>query len=101
MKKKNINKILIIISIIIICIGIILGFEVSHDLEKTSTNENIYIDSSDFSGLAQIGGMMVSKLLGILMVIYSIFIDVLIWVMYGIVLIIKKLIRKINIKNTL
>ena len=91
MKKLNINNILIIVSIIILCLGGILGFGVSNELEKISSNENIYIDGSNFSGLAQIGGMMVSKLLGILMVFFSILIDMLIWIIYGIVLIIKRI----------
>ena len=91
MKKLNINNILIIVSIIILCLGGILGFGVSNELEKISSNENIYIDSSNFSGLAQIGGMMLSKLLGILMVFFSILIDMLIWIIYGIVLIIKRI----------
>lgn len=91
MKKLNINNILIIVSIIIFCLGGILGFGVSNELEKISSNENIYIDGSNFSGLAQIGGMMLSKLLGILMVFFSILIDMLIWIIYGIVLIIKRI----------
>lgn len=91
MKKLNINNILIIVSIIILCLGVILGFGVSNELEKISSNENIYIDSSDFSGLAQIGGMMLSKVLGILMMFFSILIDMLIWIIYGIVLIIKRI----------
>ena len=91
MKKLNINNILIIVSIIILCLGGILGFGVSNELEKISSNENIYIDGSNFSGLAQIGGMMLSKLLGILMVFFSILIDMLIWIIYGIVLIIKRI----------
>ena len=91
MKKLNINNILIIVSIIILCLGGILGFGVSNELEKISSNENIYIDGSNFSGLAQIGGMMLSKLLGILMVFFSILIYMLIWIIYGIVLIIKRI----------
>lgn len=91
MKKLNINNILIIVSIIILCLGVILGFVVSNELEKISSNENIYIDGSNFSGLAQIGGMMLSKVLGILMVFFSILIDMLIWIIYGIVLIIKRI----------
>ena len=91
MKKLNINNILIIVSIIILCLGVILCFGVSNELEKISSNENIYIDGSNFSGLAQIGGMMLSKVLGILMVFFSILIDMLIWIIYGIVLIIKRI----------
>lgn len=101
MKKWNIKKVLIIISIIIICLGIILGLSISKELEKALPSEKIYVDGSDFSGLVQVGGIIASKLLGIVIVIYSIFIDALIWIIYGIVLIIKKIIKRINDKKAI
>lgn len=99
MKKWNIKKILIIISIIIICLGILLGLSISNELISTLPTEKIYVDGSDFSGLAQIGGIIGSKILGMVIVIYSIFIDILIWILYGLVLMIIKIIKKIKNKN--
>ena len=99
MKKFNIKKVLIIISIIIICFGIISALSISKELENTLPNEKIYVDGSNFSGLVQVGGVIASKLLGIVIVIYSILIDSLIWIIYGIVLIIKKIINKIKDKK--
>lgn len=101
MKKWNIKKILIIISIIIICLGIISASSISKELENELANEKIYVDGSDFSGLVRLGGIIGSQLLGIVIVIYSIFIDVLIWVIYGIVLIIIKIVKKINDKKVI
>ena len=49
----------------------------------------------------QVGGAIASKLLGIVIVIYSILIDSLIWIIYGMVLIIKKIINKIKDKKAI
>lgn len=99
MKKWKVKKVLIIISIIVICFGIVIGLSVSNELENALTNENIYVDGSNFSGLVQVGGTIVSKLFIVVFIIYSIFIDVLIWSVYGIILIIKKIIKKITDKK--
>lgn len=96
MKKWNVGKILIIISIIIICLGIISGISISNELENALPTEKIYVDGSDFSMLVQLGGTVGSRLLEIVIVIYSILIDLLIWIIYGIVLVIMKIIRKIH-----
>ena len=99
MKKKNIKKILIIISLIIICLGIVLGLSLSSELEQSIPNEKLYIDSTGFSTLVQIVGISVSKVLGTLIIIYSILIDALIWIIYGIVLIVIKIIKKLSNKK--
>lgn len=101
MKKWNVNKILVIISIIIIFLGIISGLYISNELESSLPNEKIYVDGSDFSGLMQVVGIIGSKILGIVIIIYSVFIDVLIWIIYGIILIIMKIIKKINDKKVI
>ena len=96
MKKWNIKKILIIHSIIIIFVGIIVGVSISNELINTISSEKINVDGSDFSGLIEIGGFIGAKILGIIIIFYSIFIDILIWLIYGFVLIIMKIIKKIN-----
>lgn len=95
MKKFNITKILIIISIIIFGLGVLSGISIINDLSLFSPIEKLYIDGSDFSGLAQIGGSMLSFVIGISIIFYSIFIDILIWIIYGITLIIIKIVKKI------
>lgn len=99
MKKWNIKKVLIIISIIIIGFGIILGISLTNELFGFVPIEKFYVDGSDFSGLAQIVGTIVSLLMGITIIFYSIFIDIVIWIIYGVVLIIIKIVKKIRNKN--
>ena len=93
------KKILIIISILIIGFGIIAGITIANDLLSFLPIENFYVDGSDFSKLAQIGGTIVSLLLGTAIIFYSIFIDILIWIIYGVVLIIIKIVKKMRNKN--
>ena len=90
---------MIIISLIIICLGIVLGLSLSSELEQSIPNEKLYTDSTGFSTLVQIVGISVSKVLGILIIIYSILIDALIWIIYGIVLIVIKIIKKLSNKK--
>ncbi len=97
MKKWNIKKILIVISIVIICLGIISGIGVFIEVKNMfPSGEKYIVDGSDFSGLVQVGGNIGSILLGLAIVIYSIFIDVLIWLIYGLVLVVKNIINKIK-----
>ena len=91
--KKNIKKILIIVSLIIIFLGIVSGLSLSNELEQSIPNEKLYIDGSDFSIFVQIFGIAGSKVVGILIIIYSILIDALIWIIYGIILGIIKIIK--------
>lgn len=99
MKKFNIKKILIIISIIIIGFGILSGISLTNELLDFVPTQKFYVDGSDFSGLAQIGGTIVSLLMGITIIFYSIFIDIVILIIYGTVLIIIKIVKKIRNKN--
>ena len=94
------TKVLFIISIIIICLGIISGLSISNELENAIPNERIYVDGSDFSGLVQLGGIISSKILGTLIIFGSICIDIIIWILYGIILVILKVIKRIKYKRT-
>lgn len=91
--NKKIKKILVIISIIIIILGIILGVGVSNNIIN-STNSNLYVDGKDFSDIMELTSFIGSKVLGIVIVIYSILLDCVIWIVYGIIIFILKLIRK-------
>lgn len=99
MKRKKVKRILIIISIIIVFLGIIVGNNISNDLINNIPKENIYIDGSNFSGLVEIGGVIGSKILGTLIIFLSVLIDIIIWIMYGCVLLILKIIN--NKKNNI
>ena len=95
--NKNIKKILVIISIIIIILGIIFGISVSNNLINSADN-NLYVDGSNFSGIMELTSFMGAKVLGFVIVIYSILLDIVIWTIYGIIILILKLIRKKKVK---
>lgn len=95
--NKNIKKILVIISIIIIILGIIFGISVSNNLINSADN-NLYVDGSNFSGIVELTSFMGAKVLGFVIVIYSILLDIVIWTIYGIIILILKLIRKKKVK---
>lgn len=64
MKKWNVKKILTVISIIIICLGILAGIEICIELINTAPiGEKFIVDGSDFSGLVDIGVIMMSILM--------------------------------------
>lgn len=97
--RKKVVKSLIIISIIIIILGIILGINISNEIINNSNADNIYVDGTNFSGVAKLSVFFVSKILGIVVVLYSLLIDVVIWVIYAIIIGILKIIGKIKKKK--
>ena len=99
MKKVNVTKILIIISVIIIVLGIIKGIGVSNSIDNSIPKESIYVDGSDFSGIVQISGIMGSKIIGTLIVFGSFIIDAFIWLIYGIIVLIIGIAKKNNKKR--
>lgn len=98
MKKVNAKKILIVISIVIIALGIISGLSLSYELMNNINGEKIYVDGSNFSGLTQIGGFFSAVVLGGGIVLCSVFIDLLIWLIYEISLGTVKMVKKIKNK---
>ena len=90
---------MILISIIILILGIILGINVSNELVNNSNTNNIYVDGTDFSGMAELGVFFGSKILGIVIIFYSILIDIVIWLIYGIIIFILKMIDRLRNKR--
>ena len=99
MKKINVTKILIIVSLIIIVLGIITGIGVSNSIDNSIPKESIFVDGSDFSGIVQIAGIMSSKIIGVLIVFGSFVIDALIWLIYGFIILIMSIVKKIKNKR--
>lgn len=97
--KKTVKIILIIISIIILILGIILGINVSNELINNTNTNNIYVDGTDFSGTAKLGTFFGSKVLVVLFIFYSILIDIVIWLIYGIIIFILKMIDRLKNKG--
>ncbi len=90
---------MILISIIILILGIISGINVSNELVNNSNTNNIYVDGTDFSGMAELGVFFGSKILGIVIIFYSILIDIVIWLIYGIIIFILKMIDRLRNKR--
>ena len=99
MKKISATKILIIISIIVIILGILIGIGTYKSIENSIPNESINVDGVDFSGLTQITGIMGSKIISTLIVFFSFIIDAFIWLVYGIINILKKIKNRRNIED--
>ena len=99
---KKVNKILLIISIIIIALGIIIGLGVSNEVLNSISFENNANGATsgigaDYSGTIQILGIFGAKLIGTMIVVCSIVVDLLIWLFYGLILFFIKILK--NIKN--
>ena len=93
--RKRIRNILIILSVIILILGIIVGNSVSNELiSYITTNDNLTVDDTDISGLAELTGLFGAKMIGTFIIFGSIGIDIVIWILYGIGILIMKLIRK-------
>ena len=101
MNSKTVKKILVIISIIILVLGIIKGINIMNNVENTASSSDLTIDGADFSGVVELGGYIGNQLVGVITIAYSIFLDIIIWVIYGIVILIIKLIDKIRKKEDL
>lgn len=100
MNTKKVTKILIIISVIIILMGIFAGKSVNLELkDNSSPKENIYVDGTDFTALSEAFVSIGSSLLGIIITMYFVFAVVVIWIIYGVIILIIKIITKIKEKN--
>ena len=100
MNTKKVTKILIIISVIIILMGIFAGKSITLELkDNSSPKENIYVDGTDFTALSEAFVSIGSSLLGIIITMYFAFAVVVIWIIYGVIILIIKIITKIKEKN--
>ena len=87
--KKKIVIVLVIISIAILVIGIFTGSGVIHQIKSESeVTQTVYMDGTDFTeiskGVVEVG----SWLIGFVIVIYSIGIIAVIWIIYGIAMLV-------------
>ncbi len=98
---KKVNIVLLIISIIIIVLGIIIGFGTSNEILNSISFENNANGATsgigaDYSGIIQIFGVFGAKLIGTMIILCSIVIDLLIWLFYGLILLFIKIIKNIK-----
>ena len=100
MNTKKATKILIIISVIIILMGIFAGKSVNLELkDNSSPKENIYVDGTDFTALSEVVVSIGSSFLGVIITMYFAFAVVVIWIIYGVIILTIKIITKIKEKN--
>lgn len=96
MTTKKVQKILIIISIVILTLGIIIGIGVSNAIVNNIPTEEINVDGANWQGVMNVFGNIGARMLGFAIICYTIFIDIMIWIIYGIVIFTKKIINKLN-----
>ena len=100
MNTKKVTNILIIISVVIILMGIFAGKSVNLELkDNSSPKENIYVDGTDFTALSEVIVSIGSGFLGVIITMYFAFAVVVIWVIYGVIILIIKITTKIKEKN--
>lgn len=84
-KRIKLVNVLKVISIIILGIGIILGVCTAKELMGNISNEKIYVDGSDFTVVTNSFTIITSIVMGGIVVLFSIILDVVIWIVYAIV----------------
>lgn len=100
MNKQKVTKILLIVSFVIMIIGIISGILVSSEIKNSGMpSENVYIDGSDFTAISEAFVSIGSTIIGFLVSIYFAMMIVIIWVIYGIVILVIKIVNKIKEKK--
>ncbi len=85
-KRIKLVNVLKVISIIILGIGIILGVCTAKELMGNISNEKVYVDGSDFTIVTNSFTTITSIVMGGIVVLFSIIVDVVIWIVYAIVL---------------
>lgn len=98
MKRQKVKKVLIIISCIIIILGIIVSAMLSTAIENSVAIENEKTNPyGNFETLIEVIGHIYAVILPIVSIGISIFIDLVIWCIYGIsIFIINKINKKKN-----
>lgn len=79
------RKILIVISFIIFELGIVSAIGLFVDLINISSIDSFLIDNSNFSLIAKVGTIVLMLFLSILVIIFSILLDGIIWLIYFII----------------
>lgn len=94
MIRKKTIKILIIISVLIILLGLIVGWGVSNTIVKLIPTDEIIIDGTNVQGIIDLFGNIGARVIGLGIIVGSIFIDICIWGFYGIIILIKEILNK-------
>ena len=97
MNKRNIIKVLMVISVFIIIMGVVGGILVSNELSNIEvSNKNMLVDGTDFTGLIELFIYIGSSVIGFAIGMFSVIIVAIIWIVYGVIVLIVKIINKIK-----
>lgn len=99
MTRKKTIKILIIISVIILLLGIVTGISISKAIMNAIPTGNVTIDGTNIQGIIDLVGNIGSKVIGLAIVAGSIFVDICIWIFYGIIILIREILNKLKEKK--
>ena len=94
MTRKKVVKILVIISVVILIFGIILGISASNGIANEIQTQGK--NGGEFQQVIGFFGQIGAEIIGFVIICYSIFIDIMIWVIYGVIILLKKIIDKLN-----
>jgi len=98
--NKRVLIILAVLSVLIIGFGIFEGFSIKNEIIKESTpTENIYLDGSDVTAITTTFSELGAGMLAFGVIMYTVLIVAGMWVIYGIVLLIIKIIKKCKEKR--
>lgn len=98
-KRIKLVNVLKVISIIILGIGIILGVCTAKELMGNISNEKVYVDGSDFTIVTNSFTTITSIVMGGIVVLFSIIVDVVIWIVYAIVVVVLKFVKRTKKKK--
>lgn len=94
MRKIKVRNILVVISIVIFCLGLMSSVSVFGELKNATPEGDIYFDGSNVSWFKQVAAGVTGSVLGAMAILYSLLIVATIWIVYfiskGIIRIIQK-----------
>lgn len=100
--NKNVLKILIAISVIILVLGFFSGKGLSDEIKSESMpTQSIYVDETDTTAITKAFIELGSGLLGFVVIVYSVLLVACIWAIYLIILLIKSVAKKIQRKTNI
>ena len=99
MNKRNVTRILIVISVFIMIVGVVGGILASNELKNVEVSDrSIYIDGTDFTSLIELFVYIGSSIIGFAIGMFSAIIVAIIWIIYGVIVLIVNIINKIKIR---
>lgn len=96
MTRKKTIKILIIVSVIIMILGIVTGIGVSKAIINVIPTGEVNVDGTNFQAIFDLLGNIGARVIGFGIIAGTIFVDICIWISYGIIVLIKEILNKLK-----